>query len=239
MEIVLVRHAQPDWEPDGRAVDDPGLTEFGHAQARLAADALAGEPFDHVYVSPLQRVVETAAPICEALGMSPLVRPWLREIGLPSLAGRSTEQVQQFFAEAQAREIEHWAHGMPGGESFTHFYERVAGGIESLLDESHRVRVELHEASGWRLWDTPDPDDADRLLIVAHEGTNAAILSHLLGIEAVPWTWMRFSGAWTGIHRIHTVRTGSGRFWSLQVFNDVRHLAPLEVDTSNGRSSNT
>ena len=33
MEIVLVRHAQPDWEPGGRAVDDPGLTELGRSQA--------------------------------------------------------------------------------------------------------------------------------------------------------------------------------------------------------------
>ena len=34
----------------------------------LAAEALAGEHFDHVYASPLRRVQETAAPICEAHG---------------------------------------------------------------------------------------------------------------------------------------------------------------------------
>ena len=37
MEIVLIRHAQPDWEPDGRAVDDPGLTRLGRDQAKLTA----------------------------------------------------------------------------------------------------------------------------------------------------------------------------------------------------------
>lgn len=239
MEIVLVRHAQPDWEPGGHAVDDPGLTDFGHRQAKLAADTLAGEHFDHVYASPLVRVQETAAPICGALGMKPVTCAWLRELGLPSLAGRTTEQVQDYFASARARGLEHWADGLPGGESFTHFYERVSSGMESLLDAEHRVRVSLHEEAGWRLWDIPD--EHERLLIVAHEGTNAAILSHLLGIEAVPWTWMRFSGAWAGIHRLHTVKTGSGRIWSLQHFNDVTHLAPLERevdgDVGQGRSS--
>ena len=41
IEIVLLRHAQPDWQPDGLAVDEPGLTALGHDQARHAADALA------------------------------------------------------------------------------------------------------------------------------------------------------------------------------------------------------
>lgn len=234
MEIVLVRHAQPEWEPDGRAVDDPPLTAFGHAQAKLAAEVLAGEHFDHVYVSPLVRVQQTARPICEALDMQGVTCGWLREIGLPSLAGQTSEQVQRYFAHAQARTLEHWADGLPGGESFTHFYERVSSGIESLLDAEHQVQVELHEEAGWRLWQIPDA--TKRLLIVAHEGTNAAILSHLLGIEAVPWTWMRFSGAWAGIHRVQTVETGSGRIWSLQCFNDVTHLAPLASDAGGGRS---
>jgi len=226
MEIVLVRHAQPDWEPGGRAVDDPELTALGHQQAKLAAEALAGEHFDHVYASPLLRVQETAAPICEALGMKALTCQWLRELGLPSLEGHTAEQVQDYFAHARARTLEHWSDGLPGGESFDHFYERVSSGIESLLDDSHSVRASLHEDAGWRIWQIPD--EHERLLIVAHEGTNAAILSHLLGIEAVPWTWMRFSGAWTGIHRIHTMKTGSGRVWSLQSFNDVTHLQSLE-----------
>lgn len=234
MEIVLVRHAQPEWEPGGRAIDDPPLTELGHRQAKLAAEALAGERFDHVYVSPLVRVQQTAKPICEALGMAPVTCGWLRELGLPSLAGHTSEQVQRYFADAQARSLEHWADGLPGGESFTHFYERVSSGIESLLDTQHQVQVALHEEAGWRLWQIPDVHE--RLLVVAHEGTNAAILSHLLGIEAVPWTWMRFSGAWTGIHRIHTVQTGSGRIWSLQRFNDVAHLAPLAAESRSGRS---
>ncbi len=235
MEIVLVRHAQPDWEPNGRAVDDPGLTELGNNQARCTAEVLANEKFDAVYVSPLQRVVETAEPITRALGSEANFLPWLRELGLPSLEGKTSEQVQQYFSNAHERELSLWWDGLPDGESFRHFYERVSSGIEGLLAGQHRIT--LHEDIGHRLWQIPD--DLERLLIVAHEGTNAVLLSHLLGIEPVPWAWMRFSSAWTGISRLQTLKTAQGAVWALESFNRVDHLRSLrEVQTSDGRSMN-
>ena len=88
MEIVLVRHAQPDWEPApaGTAVDDPGLTALGAEQARLAAKALAGTPvtppattpFTAYYASPLRRVVETAARADLCLTGVAAAEWWLR-----------------------------------------------------------------------------------------------------------------------------------------------------------------
>ncbi len=224
MEIVLVRHGQPDWEPGGLAVDDPELTAFGHAQARRTADALAGERFDGVYVSPLRRAVETMAPIAEKLGVEPRVESWLAELRLPRMEGSTAEEVQHFFAAARARELEHWWDGLPGGESFRHFTERVSGGIESLLVGDHALGV--HEDGGHRLWRLPDA--AARLLIVAHEGTNAVILSHLLGVDPVPWAWMRFSADWTGITRLRAVPVASGAVWVLEGFNRVHHLDGLE-----------
>jgi broad specificity phosphatase PhoE len=223
LEIVLIRHAQPDWEPGGRAVDDPGLTPLGHAQAEAAARALEGISFDAVYQSPLQRVVETAAPITMRLAVEASTHGWLRELGLPSLAGKTSEQVQRYFADAHARRLDHWWDGLPGGESLRHFYERVSGGLEGLLAGEHRIGV--HEDAGHRLWRTPE--DIERILIVAHEGTNSVLLSHLLGVEPVPWTLMRFSSAWTGISRIHAVKTAGGAVWALESFNRVDHLADL------------
>jgi probable phosphoglycerate mutase len=223
LEIVLLRHAQPDWEPGGLAVDDPGLTPLGHAQAECAARALDGVHFDAVYRSPLQRVVETAEPIVSRHGVEVRSHGWLRELGLPSLAGQTSEQVQDYFANAHARALHHWWDGLPGGESFRHFYERVSSGLEGLLAGEHRVGV--HEDAGQRLWRVPE--GIERILIVAHEGTNAVLLSHLLGIEPVPWTAMRFSSGWAGISRIHTVETSGGAIWALESFNRIDHLAEL------------
>ena len=64
----------------------------------------------------------------------------------------------------------------------------------------------------------------ERVLIVAHEGTNAVILSHLLGIEPVPWASLRFSSGWAGISRVHTIPVASGHIWALDSFNARQHL---------------
>jgi len=224
MEIVLVRHGQPDWEPGGRAVDDPTLTALGHEQARRVAERLAGEAFDAIYVSPLRRARETMEPVAEQLDMEPRVESWLRELGLPEMKGMTSEDVQSFFGAARERELAQWWDGPPGGESFRHFHERVSAGAESLLLGDHGMRI--HEDSGHRIWRLPDAPD--RILVVAHEGTNAVLLSHLLGIEPVPWEWIRFSSVWCGISRLRAVPVASGAVWVLDGFNRVSHLAGLE-----------
>jgi broad specificity phosphatase PhoE len=37
VEIMLIRHGQPDWGPGGKVSNDPVLTELGIAQARRLA----------------------------------------------------------------------------------------------------------------------------------------------------------------------------------------------------------
>jgi probable phosphoglycerate mutase len=222
LEIVLVRHAQPDWEPDDRAVDNPGLTALGQRQADCVAATLTREDFDAVYLSPLKRVRETAAPFLRASGHKGEVRDWLRETGLPSLEGRTRAQVEDYFARANAREFGEWWDGLPGGERFRHFYERVSGGIETLLGDGHAAGI--HEQAGQRLWEIAEP--GQRIAIFAHEGTNAVLVSHLIGIEPVPWTHLRFSTSWAGITRLRTMPVGSRWVWSIEAFNRVAHLAP-------------
>lgn len=232
MEITLIRHAQPDWEPNETAVDEPTLTALGFEQSRCTAQALAGEHYDALYVSPLLRARETAEPIAEALGLEPQVRSWLRELELPSLEGRTPEQVQAFFRSGRLREPERWWDGYEDGESFRHFYDRVASGTDALLTGDHAMA--LHEDGGHRLWKVPDWDA--RVCLVAHEGTIAIITSHLLGIEPNPWTPLRFSIAWTGIARLQTAQLGSGAVWSLAAFNRTDHLACLGAPRD-GRAS--
>ena len=225
MELILVRHAQPDWEPGGRAVDHPALAPLGHAQAQRTADALAREPIDALYVSPLRRARETAEPIAAALGREPEVVSWLRELELPRMEGKTGEEVQRYFRAAHARELENWWDGFPGGESFRHFYERVSAGVEALLVGTHRLRVHLD--GGHRVWQVPEP--APRLLLVGHEGTHSVILSYLLGVDPVPWAWLRFSLAWAGLARLRAAPVAGGAVWTLRAFNDTAHLGGLET----------
>lgn len=69
--VILVRHAEkvvPD--PPDR---DPALTEAGHARAGALARALAGAGVDAVITSQWQRTRMTAAPLAQALGLTPEV----------------------------------------------------------------------------------------------------------------------------------------------------------------------
>ena len=63
MQLILVRHAQPNREhnPDGPA--DPGLSELGLWQAACLAQWLAHEPIDYVVTSPKRRAIETVAAL--------------------------------------------------------------------------------------------------------------------------------------------------------------------------------
>jgi hypothetical protein len=56
------------------------------------------------------------------------------------------------------------------------------------------------------------------------------MLSHLLGIEPVPWEAERFRLGWAGITRLrtHPVGGGGGHIWSLVRFNEREHLAGLD-----------
>jgi 2,3-bisphosphoglycerate-dependent phosphoglycerate mutase len=92
VRLLLIRHGESSnnvlWEADRAAFvqarsDDPPLTERGHQQARLLAAWLraGGEPIDRLAVSPMQRALETAAPIAEALGIVPEVHADVHEHG--------------------------------------------------------------------------------------------------------------------------------------------------------------
>lgn len=84
MRLVLVRHGQATagWDAD----PDPGLSELGVEQARLAVRELAtlkASPWP-VLTSPLRRARETAAPLATAWGVPAVVEPGIGEIPSPT-----------------------------------------------------------------------------------------------------------------------------------------------------------
>ena len=103
MEIVLVRHGEPEWVVDGLNIDHPPLTERGRRQAARMADALAGETFDEILVSPLERARETAAPLYTRFGRQQVIEPWLEEIRSPVWQGTPREKAEVAFAEERSR----------------------------------------------------------------------------------------------------------------------------------------
>jgi probable phosphoglycerate mutase len=224
VELVLVRHAEPEWVRDGFNVDDPPLTPRGREQARLLADRLAMERFHEVFVSPMTRARQTAAPVFERLGQPEEVDDWLEEIRNPLWHGTPAEKADQAFREDRARPAhERWS-GLPGGESVRDFVTRIRVGAALFLAERgiEPARTDLP------VWKVGDPERC--ILLVAHAGTNAVVICHLLGLDPVPWEWERFVLGHASITRLEAFSTGEGHTFGLTRLSEVEHL-PGELRT--------
>jgi probable phosphoglycerate mutase len=220
--IELLRHGHPEWGPGGIADDDPELSELGKAQAERAAESLAKRRFDHVFVSPLTRALQTARPVSDRLGIQPQVLPWLAELGHPRFAGERMDKVDAFFRQATLRPPEAWWDGLPGGASFRAFAEWVQTGMAQLLAG---LGIVSYDSSGHQLWKSQDQEL--RLLFVAHVGTGGVMLSHLLNTAVVPWIYTRFNLGYAGLWGVETAPLADGLVWSLRSFNDQTHLHGL------------
>lgn len=232
MELILVRHGEPAWvSADGRNTNDPDLTARGHAQAKLVGARLADTEdlpgrgdVDHLYVSPARRAQQTAAPIAEALALPIETHDWLVELKSPSSwEGAPIEEVQQAFETLGDAPREQWWEGHPDGESLRDFHQRVTSGLRGLLGTLGVV-----PAAEDGLWDLDGPAadrSIDRIVAVAHGGTNSAIIAHLLGAAPEPWEWDRFAMGHASVAVLATKRMAGHHIWSLRSLGDANHLA--------------
>ena len=219
IRLHIVRHGEPAWLVDGRAVDDPGLTDQGLREVKALSERISAEHFDAVYVSPLRRALETVQPVAETLALEPQICDWLAELGPPPFEGRPWEEVEEAFLQARARPPVQWWDGMPNGESFHEFHRRVSDGLEGLLSDA--CGATSWKVDGYRMWSTP-PDDM-ALLLVCHAGTAAVVLSHLLQLEVVPWVYERFPLSTGGSAELQTRRLSAGEIWTLTRFEGTTY----------------
>lgn len=221
VDIILVRHGLPDWAPESLARNDPNLSDLGRRQAaRVAASSGQWGPVDELWVSPMHRAMETAEPIAGALGLAPIVHDWMHEIANPpEWEGLPIDDIQNAWGDANLRPLEELWEGMPGGESFRDFHRRVANGLEEALSKRSVTRASREDPYLWHV-----QEDAERLVLVAHGGTNAVVIGALLGLDPTPWEWDRFESPHTGVARLSSIRIAHGHAFSLRAFGEVGHL---------------
>lgn len=213
-----MRHGQPGWDRDGRAVADPDLTDLGRAQADHVGRLLADTRIDELLVSPLRRAQQTAAPLVEATGLTPTTLDWLAEISAPDWDGTPTEEVERIFRENRDRSVDELWDGLPGGESFRDFHVRITTGLEGLLRDRGAATARATPPQ-WHL-----PTDERRVVIVAHAGTNATAIGHLLGVAPVPWEWERFALRHASISTLVPLPICGAHAYRLEGLSDVGHL---------------
>ncbi len=151
-----MRHGAVSYFVDGRPVrvDDVDLTDEGREQAEAARVALAEVAFDRVIVSGVPRTTETA----EIVAPGATIERWpeLRELEgrLLDLPEEEREEAFiRFFRDVVPEEAR-----FLGGESVAELFDRVIPALERLRGDG----------------------DWDVVLVVAHGGTNRAILSYAL-----------------------------------------------------------
>lgn len=221
MELLLIRHGQPAWLDElGRGDNNPGLTETGRRQSLQTGARLVGSDVTEVLASTARRARETVEPIAQMLQMATTHEEDLWEVHPPDeWHGAPAEVVAATFREWRGKPREAWWEG-PHGEPFRAFHTRITATIERLLGERGITR---NADDPDHLWNVARDDDR-RFVVVAHNGTNSVILSHLLGIDPQPWEWERFSSNHAAITTLRTTNIANAAIWSLQHFSAVDHL---------------
>ncbi len=132
--ILLIRHGENNYVRQGRLPGrKPGLhlNEKGRQQALALAEKLKEAPIKAVYSSPLERALETAQPIAEALSLEVIPREGLIETDVgewqdKKLKGLARLKIWRQLMVAPSR------FRFPGGEGFVEAQERIRREIDTL-----------------------------------------------------------------------------------------------------------
>lgn len=165
LKLYFLRHGQTAFS---RANDfcgsgmNPGLTEDGVAMAQAFTRAYQSTPWQAIYCSPLQRALETARPLCEALGLPIEERDGLKEIGYGAWEGKTVADVSRDHHDDYLRWTSDPAWNAPTeGEPAIAIAQRVLSVVEEIKGRFQDGNV----------------------LVVSHKATIRIVLCSLLGID--------------------------------------------------------
>ncbi|MFC4376563.1 histidine phosphatase family protein [Nocardia halotolerans] len=130
MQLILVRHAQPERVVGTTVAADPGLTEIGRRQAERVPAALAAHAITRVVTSPQRRARDTAAPTATARELPVEVIEDLAEYDRDLPAYIPIEDAKTEFADAYTRIKAGLLPEQIDGPAFT---ARVLGAVDALV----------------------------------------------------------------------------------------------------------
>ncbi|GAA5134779.1 histidine phosphatase family protein [Alloalcanivorax gelatiniphagus] len=166
MRLLLMRHGQTHANVSGELdTAHPGLelTDLGHAQAVAAAQAIADERLDAIYVSSRVRTHQTAAPAADDRALTPVQLDGLEEIAAGDFEMHSDHDAVAGYIGSVAT----WlggdlAHRMPGGETGEEFLARYDAAVRTISDAGHDAALIVSHGAALRTWVStrmaPHPD---------------------------------------------------------------------------------
>jgi probable phosphomutase (TIGR03848 family) len=161
--ILLIRHGENDYVKKRRLPGrKPGihLNKKGRKQAEALAKKLSQAPIKAVYSSPLERTIETAEPIAEALGLKVIPRKGLLETDVGDWQGKKIKKLSRLKTWRQVQ--------------FSPSRFRFPGG-ERIEDAQHRFVMDIEE-----LCTQHDPGDV--IVCVSHADPIKIVVAYYLGL---------------------------------------------------------
>lgn len=152
LKIYLLRHGETKHSRRGAycGTIDPELTPEGHLMAQAFADAYSSQTWAGIYVSPMQRTIATAKPLCDAVGLAMQIKDGLREIDYGAWEDREQEDVKLHFGQDYIRWLTEPAWNPPtGGETAVQVASRalpIITEIETQYKDGN-VLVVSHKAT--------------------------------------------------------------------------------------------
>ena len=204
-QILLIRHGSSVGQTTetialgNLAISDPVLSADGEAQATFLADFLIDEPIAAIFVTPLRRTHQTAAPLAARKELPTIEIADLREVHLGDWehsfydhASSGHPLVARMFAEETWQVIPH-------AETMEHFSQRVRRGIDAVVAA------------------TPA---AATVAAFSHAAVIAELCRQATGSRA--FAFMAPENC--SVTRLVVTADGG---WKLRTFNDVAHLGYL------------
>ncbi|MBO5521340.1 MAG: histidine phosphatase family protein [Eubacterium sp.] len=169
MKIFLIRHGKT---PQGEKQQYQGVLDTSLSEGGRAALKKADHTPDRVYVSPLKRAKETAEILFPGADLR--VAEGLSEMNFGEFEGRSWREMEHDAAYRA------WVDGncegrCPGGEDRAGFSDRVCSAFRELTEQALR-------------------DGLEQIAVVAHGGTQMAVLEKWAGSDRQYWEWQTACG---------------------------------------------
>src|SRR5215208_5765303 len=133
--VLLIRHGENDFVKTGKLPGQSAgihLNERGQKQAHALREALIHVPIKAIYSSPLERAMETAAPVATSHKLDIIQEPNLVDANVGKWQGKSLKSLRLTNAW---KVVQHSPSRFqfPEGESFIDVQTRIADTLESIM----------------------------------------------------------------------------------------------------------
>lgn len=148
MKFILVRHGETEANIGGiySGWTDFPLTEKGNKDIQATANALKRyKDIDKIYSSPLNRALNTAKAISEAMNKEIQIVPNLKEMNFGIFDGKEREYIQKNHLNEWDLWIKDYVnYRIPQGENLLDVYDRIVDFINELIEKNKSCIIVTH-----------------------------------------------------------------------------------------------